>query len=219
MIKRVSYIKPFVYNNKIDAYWLQHDLSFFIEIIHWRVQSLMKMIQRMKYSIHSTTKSTTTTKVIFCIGNQDKSDEASWFYSLIAKFHLSYIKKWHFFRSLAFTNNFWSEVGLVLAPIHKITDEISKDDIPTRVRKRSNKTRNITILLLLLKEIDDKNIRRNKFQKRATFFPFFLSDINHSKVARSFSLQKQILEYKCFCVATEEWNHCCQWKQIFNIWE
>ena len=116
MIKRVSYIKPFVYNNKIDAYWLQHDLSFFIEIIHWRVQSLMKMIQRMKYSIHSTTKSTTTTKVTFCIGNQDKSDEASWFYSLIAKFHLSYIKKWHFFRSLAFTNNFWSEVGLVLAP-------------------------------------------------------------------------------------------------------
>jgi len=34
MIKRVSYIKPFVYNNKIDAYWLQHDLSFFIEITY-----------------------------------------------------------------------------------------------------------------------------------------------------------------------------------------
>ena len=33
MIKRVSYIKPFVYN-KIDAYWLQHDLSFFIEITY-----------------------------------------------------------------------------------------------------------------------------------------------------------------------------------------
>ena len=41
------------------------------------------------------------------------------FYSLIAKFQLSSFihKKWHFFRSLAsFTNNFWSEVGLVLAP-------------------------------------------------------------------------------------------------------
>lgn len=81
---------------------------------------------------------------------------------------------------------------------------------------KMKKTTNITTYL---KQNDTRRIKN--FLKRTTFFSYFLSDIYtifwDGKIL-FFTLN--FFGVNCFSVATlDKWNHCCQWKQIFNIWE